>query len=302
MTTQDRQAKVLIVDDEPLNIEVMGEMLGDTYDIVFATNGEDALRLTAEEMPDIVLLDVIMPGMDGHDVCRRLKADLHTRDIPVIFVTALGNEGDEKIGLELGAIDYITKPASPLIVQARVRNHIELKRSQDVLRDLSQRDGLTGVSNRRAFDERLVQEWQRAQRNGTTLGLIMIDIDDFKAFNDTYGHLAGDDCLKRVAQSLLYKIARPADMLARYGGEEFVCILPETDTLGVARVGEHMRQGVEDLNIIHAQSSTGDGVSISLGGVSWKPQMQDKCEEMILAADTKLYEAKKTGRNRGVFS
>ena len=182
-----------------------------------------------------------------------------------------------------------------------MRNHIQLKRSQDLLRDLSQMDGLTRLANRRAFDNRLHQEWQRAQRNQTPLGLIMIDIDHFKAFNDTYGHLAGDDCLKRVAQALAGSVTRPADLMARYGGEEFACILPETDIKGVANIGEHMREAVEQLAIAHENSSVGAVVSISLGGQCWVPVQTDRCEELIAAADEKLYAAKAQGRNRSVF-
>lgn len=301
MTTGDHHAKLLIVDDEPLNIEMLGEILGDDYDIVFATNGEDALRLSSSEQPDLILLDVVMPGMDGHAVCRRLKGDAHTHDIPVIFVTALSNEGDETCGLDLGAIDYITKPVRAQIVRARVRNHIELKRSQDLLKSLSRRDGLTGLANRRAFDSRFEQEWHRAQRNGTPLGLIMIDIDHFKTFNDTYGHLPGDDCLKRVASALAGAVERPADMVARYGGEEFACILPETDASGIAEVGEHLRAAVYDLAIPHAQSSVCDIVTVSLGGVCRSPTPGDRYQDLITAADGMLYEAKENGRNRGVF-
>lgn len=308
------QGKVLIVDDEPLNIEILSETLGDAYDVVFATNGEDALRLTSAEMPDLILLDVVMPGVDGLEVCRRLKADSHTQDIPIIFVTALGAEGDEASGLQLGAIDYIAKPVRPQIVQARVRNHIQLKRSQDLLRDLSQLDGLTGIANRRAFDCRMLQEWHRAQRNGTSLGLIMIDIDHFKAFNDNYGHMAGDDCLKNVSQALLGMVSRPADMFARYGGEEFVCILPDTDAKGVSQVGENMREAVETLGIAHEYSTAKDVVTISLGGLCWSPapgdqpgdqpgkQSGDQYEDLIIAADAKLYEAKRLGRNCGIFA
>lgn len=298
----DAQAKVLVVDDEALNIEMTSAVLGDEYDILFATNGADAVRIAGEELPDLILLDVVMPGMDGFEVCRALKSGAATRDIPVIFVTALVEESNEAEGLELGAIDYVTKPMRPSIVQARVRNHIELKRSRDMLKKLSDVDGLTGIANRRVFDERLVLEWHRAQRIQTSLGLIFIDIDHFKLFNDTYGHLAGDDCLRRVAEALAGAVARPADLVARYGGEEFVCLMPETDQGGVEKIGQTMLDAVRDLRIPHDRNGSAPIVTISLGGGCLSPRSGDESALFLSAIDQRLYQAKEKGRNQGVFA
>src|SRR4030042_6365192 len=169
---------------------------------MFATSGKDALDIAAQHAPDLILMDVVMPEMDGYQVCARLKVDARTKDIPVIFVTSMGQEEDESKGLNCGAIDYLTKPISPSIVKARVHNHLELKRYRDSLRTLSTLDGLTGVPNRRRFDEVLNEEWRRARRNQTVLSLLLMDIDNFKSYNDHYGHLSGDDCLRKIARGV----------------------------------------------------------------------------------------------------
>ena len=178
--------------------------------------------------PDLVLLDIKMPGMDGYEVCRRLKQHATTRDIPVIFVTALGEEEDETRGLDAGAIDYITKPVSPRILRARVRAHLSAKDAQDRLAELSRIDELTGIANRRRFDEMLALEWRRNLRQRMPLSLVMCDIDYFKAFNDSHGHVAGDRCLRCVAVAVAGAMRRPTDLPARYGGEEFAALLSAT--------------------------------------------------------------------------
>jgi PleD family two-component response regulator len=219
-----KKQSVLIVDDMVSNIEILSGVLGSEYDVLFATSGKDALDIAHDQTPDLILLDVVMPDMDGYEVCAKLKADEKTRDIPVIFVTAMDQEEDESKGLNAGVIDYITKPVRSSIVKARVRNHLELKRYRDLLKELSTVDGLTGIPNRRRFDEVLESEWRRARRNQTPLSLLLMDIDFFKAYNDHYGHVAGDDCLRQLAKGLAEIVRRPADLVARYGGEEFVLL------------------------------------------------------------------------------
>jgi len=291
--------RILIVDDAATNIEILNEVLGAEYDSLFAMDGATALRLAIEQEPDLILLDVVMPGLDGHEVCKRLKAEPRTRGIPVIFISGLSDESDEAKGLEIGAIDYITKPFSPPIVRARVRNHLQLKRYQDMLERLSVIDGLTGIANRRRFDEALDLEWLRARRQGTKLSLIIIDVDCFKAFNDNYGHAAGDECLKRVAAVLADSVSRPGDLVARYGGEEFVVIMPETDAAGAIVIAETLRRDVLSLALPHAFSSAGDVVSVSVGGATVVPARHTQGhEELVKLADTRLYEAKHAGRNR----
>jgi diguanylate cyclase (GGDEF)-like protein len=296
-----QKATILVVDDNPLNIRVLNGVLSEEHEVLFATNGPDALNIARNRKPDLILLDIMMPGMDGYEVCKRLKADPVTAPIPVVFITALNQSEDEVRGLECGAIDYITKPVIPPVVKVRVKNQLDLKRYRDLLESLSHMDGLTGIPNRRRFDDYLRLEWRRAARSGARFSLLMIDIDDFKAFNDNYGHLAGDDCLKQVAQTLAQCAQRPADMVARYGGEEFVCVMPETDNAGALFLARHMLESVRDLAIAHEHSRTARVVTISVGAATLAPMNEQSPEDLIRLADEKLYQAKQQGRNRIVF-
>lgn len=289
---------ILIVDDIVANIEILNSILGSTYEILFATSGQDAIDIAKEQLPDLILLDVVMPGMDGYAVCSRLKAEEKTRDIPVIFVTAMDHEEDESKGLNAGVIDYIIKPIRPSIVKARIHNHLELKHYRDYLKNLSTLDGLTGIPNRRRFDEVLQNEWYRGNRNQTTISLLMMDIDYFKAYNDNYGHLAGDECLRRLARCLSESVRRPVDLPARYGGEEFVLLLPETDSDEAVTVARRLQEKTHQLNIPHAYSQAADHVTFSIGIATMIPS--DACSQLDLVnrADKLLYEAKHHGRNR----
>ena len=296
---EPKKQTILIVDDEPENIEILSELLGPEYEVFFAVNGREALEVAADQVPDIILLDILLtPEMDGYEVCSRLKKDPKTMAIPVIFITAMDREEDETRGLEAGAMDYITKPISPPIVRARVRNHLELKRYHDILENLSVTDGLTGIANRRRFDQFLEREWRRAIRSHSPLSLILMDIDLFKAFNDHYGHLAGDDCLRTLAQGLNEVIQRPADLLARYGGEEFACILPETDTQGATAVAEKIHRKIDDLNIAFPSPISGNHITVSMGLATLIPLKRQSSADLIRFADELLYEAKGQGRNR----
>ncbi len=294
----EQRQTILIIDDTPINIRVLSELLSDEYKVIFATNGQDCLAMARSERPDLILLDVMMPGMDGYEVCRRLKAEATTRDIPVIFVTALVSEADEARGLKAGAIDYITKPISPIIVKMRIRNHLELKRHRDLLADMAAIDGLTGIPNRRRFDEVLHMEWHRAQRTGKPLSLLMIDIDHFKRYNDSYGHLQGDDCLRDVARAFAELVHRGGDFVARYGGEEFVCVLAETDAQGAQIVAERLLAAVSDLNIPHETSPVAPRVTVSIGYCTASSVSGHSWEQLIDCADRNLYRAKQAGRNR----
>lgn len=302
MTMKDEKARVLIVDDMPQNIKLLHESLQDEYQVFFATSGKDALRIASTTKPDIVLLDIMMPEMHGYEVCRRMKADPLLKDIPVIFITAMGQLEHETIGLEMGAVDYIAKPFNPYLIKLRVRNQIEMKRQRDMLAELANMDGLTGIKNRRAFDDYCEREWLRAIRDRHPVSLLMIDIDHFKDFNDHYGHVAGDDCLKAVAKTLAQSVERPADLLARYGGEEFVCLLPETDSGGAMNVAEKMRDNVSALGIPHAFSGVSHVVTVSIGVATAFPGRDLPSELLLKTADDKLYEAKKEGRNRIICS
>jgi diguanylate cyclase (GGDEF)-like protein len=239
-----------------------------------------------------------MPEKDGYQVCHELKQGDKTRDIPVIFVTANNQEEDESRGFEAGVVDYITKPVRASIVKARVRTQLELKRYQDHLKSLSTIDGLTGIANRRKFDETLETEWRRARRNQSALSLIMMDIDYFKAYNDNYGHLAGDECLKRLASELGEICRRPADLFSRYGGEEFVMLLPDIDSRGAASMADRVQEKVRGIRIPHAYSLVADHVTFSMGVATMVPQDDQTQFDLINAADNLLYIAKQNGRNQ----
>ncbi len=297
---RDGKLMILLVDDAPTNIQMLNETLKDGYHLFFATNGKDALRIAAESLPDLVLLDVIMPEMDGYEVCRALKADPSLRNIPIIFITAMNQQEDEAIGLELGAVDYITKPFNPTIVRLRIRNQIELKRQRDLLARLSHLDGLTGIPNRRALDDIMEREWRRGTRSLKPLSLLMLDIDHFKAYNDRCGHLAGDDCLRTVAQTLKSPLGRAADIVGRYGGEEFLAILPETDAAGAWVVAEEIRAAVSNLALAHPASPQGNTVTVSIGIATAVAHREQHHTCLLEAADRALYQAKQEGRNRVV--
>ena len=296
---QATPASILIVDDVPTNIQVLAEALRKHYRVQVATNGRDALAVAqTRPQPDLVLLDVMMPAMDGFEVCRRLKEDPATRHIPVVFVTAKDDVADEERGLMLGAVDDIAKPFHLPVVRARVRNHLALKLKADLLESLANIDSLTDIANRRRFDEKLAAEWRRCQRSGLPLSLIMIDIDHFKAFNDHFGHGAGDICLVTIAATLSANLSRPGDLVARYGGEEFAVILPETDPAGAVRIAERMRVALAEQGMAQAPGDERSIVTLSAGVAGRVPDEQADVAELVAAADRKLYEAKTLGRNR----
>ncbi|MEO8646933.1 diguanylate cyclase [Pseudomonas sp.] len=290
--------KLLIVDDQPTNIRVLHELFRQDCDVFMATSGEQAISVCQTQLPDLILLDVVMEGMDGHEVCRRLKADPATQGIPIIFITAQQQESDEVLGLELGAVDFITKPINTTIVRARVRTHLTLKLQSDLLRSMALMDGLTGVANRRKFNEDILAAWRLCLREQKPLSLILVDVDYFKRYNDRYGHQAGDDCLKSVAQTLSETVRRPYDLVARYGGEEFACVLPNTVLSGAVEIAERMQERVRTLGIEHSASDVDRVVTISLGVATLTPTRDLEFQALIEAADKQLYEAKNAGRAR----
>ncbi|MCB1916150.1 MAG: diguanylate cyclase [Rhodocyclaceae bacterium] len=290
---------VLAVDDVPANLDVLVEHLHrEDIELTVAISGEEGLALAQELRPDLILLDVMMPGMDGFEVCRRLKADPELADIPVLFLTAAHDDVEIERGLALGAVDYVSKPFSLPILKARMHNHLALKRKSDELAQLASTDGLTRVANRRQFDISFESEWLRAQRHGRALSLIVVDVDHFKRFNDRYGHAEGDQCLKRVAEALSSCSRRPGDLVARYGGEEFVALLPDTDAVAARAIGEKMLAAVSALAIAHADNSACCNVSVSLGLATVVPGEPGSAADLLASADRRLYRAKAAGRNR----
>ncbi|MCK8603511.1 diguanylate cyclase [Desulfoferrobacter suflitae] len=330
---QSGKNKILIVDDVPPNIEILNSMLHDDYEIYFATNGQDALAIAAAVMPQLVLLDIMMPEMDGYEVCRSLKNDPSLQDIPIIFITAMDRVENETQGLELGAVDYITKPFNPAIVKLRVRNQLELKRQRDVLdaksiqlhlanealrqanvtleeqklqlenanrllEKMAIEDALTGLANRRHFNEVLNAEIQRGHRHTDDLSLIMCDVDYFKRYNDHYGHMAGDQCLHVIGRLLPQVFKRSGELSARYGGEEFAVILPRTPAERARNLAEVLRLEVFGLGIEHRFSDVAHCITISVGVVSTANFEGRDMEWFIKAADAALYQSKERGRNR----
>lgn len=299
MCEQLKKQKILIVDDSSFNSAYLSNILKDQYQIRAVKSGKEAFEIAfSQEPPDLILLDVIMPDIDGYEVCKKLKEEDITKSIPVIFITGRFSEEDEIYGFSLGAADYISKPYNSVIVKARIKTHMELKMYRDYLESISYLDGLTGIHNKRRFNERFEYMWDSAKREKSIISIIMIDIDNFKAFNDIYGHQAGDICIIQVAQQLSKSVSRVTDFVGRYGGEEFICILLNTDEENMFLAAEEMRKKVMELKICHSGSGVSDVVTVSLGVATCIPDKDMDANELISLADEALYTSKKTGRNK----
>lgn len=323
-----KTAKILIVDDRPENLLTLEGVL-DKPDLTLirANSGEEALAQTLDHDFALVLMDVQMPGMDGYETAELLRGSTRTKNIPIIFVTAASAERERIFrGYDSGAVDFLFKPLEPAVLISKVGIFLDLFRQKDELEEktreldakvveleelqqqleetneqlllLSSMDGLTGLLNRRRFDEILIEEWQRNLRDLTPLSLLMVDIDHFKAYNDNYGHIMGDNCLKRVAQGLASSLQRHVDKVARYGGEEFTVILPGTDALGAMQVAERMKEIIASSNIEHCGSDTANMVTISIGVSTVVPSRELIPTQLVETADKALYLAKGAGRNR----
>jgi diguanylate cyclase (GGDEF)-like protein len=320
-------ATILIVDDDMQSCKLLETLLQpEGYRTLRATNGADALASIAECAPDLILLDIMMPGMDGCQVATQLKANPATSSIPIIMVTAQNDRSARLSGLHAGAEEFLTKPVDRAELWLRVRNLLRLKELGDFFRShslhleqqvqartadlqrlgaananlehLSLHDGLTDLANRRHFDAYLAGQMAIARRHQRALALVMCDVDAFKAYNDQYGHQAGDACLKQVAAALRSCCRRPADMPARYGGEEFAVILPDTELIGAARIAESARDAVARLQIPHEHSPASPFVSVSGGVAVLLPNIDMTAPQLTEAADRALYQAKQRGRNR----
>lgn len=319
---------ILIVDDSPDELFLFQLTLqGAGYkDVIIANSAKEALDIMERSKTansginvDLILMDLVMPDMDGIEACRRIKDDEQLRDIPIVIVTAVSEFEQLESAFNAGAMDYLNKPVRKAELLLRVRSLLKLKKEIDnrkkhefelehlagqlasanrMLQRIAILDGLTGIANRRYFDEVMEEEWLRAIRDKAPLSIIMIDIDYFKAFNDTYGHQAGDEALKTVAMALKDTLKRPADMIARYGGEEFVAVLPETEIKGAVAIAEAMRLNIDALNIPHVNSHPQDHMTISLGVASIVPERNTSYPVLIAAADKALYMAKGKGRNQ----
>ena len=317
---------VLVIDDQLMVIEAVRRMLASEEDVDFhyCTDPTKAIEVAIQIQPTVILLDLVMPEIDGMTLVRFFRSNKKTENIPVIVLSTIDAAIDKSAAFTAGASDYIVKLPDKIELIARVRSHsrsylnrierdqafeelrqvkAELEESNSALQLLSCQDGLTGIANRRRFDEFMAKEWKRANREKATISLILIDIDFFKAYNDNYGHQEGDDALKGVAKTLNASLNRPADLLARYGGEEFVMVLPETTLGGAAKLAEKMTQEIFNVQIPHEFSDAANVITVSMGVACCEPDKRyNSVETLVKAADKALYEAKERGRNQVVAS
>jgi len=296
-----KEFTILIADDEKTNLDILGSILSPIYNLIISRSGARAIELAKERQPDLILLDVLMPDMTGFDVIEKLKESEITARIPVIFITGLSNDEDEERGFFLGAVDYITKPFNKAIVKARVNTHIRIVDQMRTIEQIGLVDMLTKISNRRGFEERLKVEWNRALREKTSISILVMDIDKFKNYNDTYGHQQGDAALKAFADTASKSLMRGVDFAARWGGEEFIILLPSTNIDGAAEIAERVRKNVEAVSI-----PTDEGIetkiTVSIGVCSIVPTPNDFIKDFIEKADRAMYRAKQEGRNKFVVS
>lgn len=294
----DNQTLILLVDDNFKNLQVLGTILENRYKTAVATSGFEALNFLKNRKPDLILLDIVMPEMSGLDLCRQIKSSPETKEIPVIFVTAKTQIDDVVKGFDAGAVDYITKPFHSTELLVRVHTHIDLRKKTLLLKAISQMDGLTMIPNRRHFDEFLSLEMRRCSRERQPLSVIMIDVDYFKLYNDFYGHIKGDDCLKLVAEVIRRSAKRPGDLPARYGGEEFSVVLGNTGLDNALMIARKICSDIEGLKIPHKGSKANNVVTVSIGAASVIPGRETSPAWLIEQADKCLYKAKQEGRNR----
>jgi len=297
MTENKKEFTILITDDEKMNVEILGGILSPMYNLLISRNGARALELAKAHSPDLILLDVLMPDMTGFEVIAKLKESDATNKIPVIFITGLTSAEDEERGFFLGAVDYITKPFNKSIVKARVNTHIKIVDQMRTIERIGLIDPLTKISNRRGLENRLNAEWGRAYREHQPISIMMMDIDKFKNYNDTYGHQQGDKALREFAQIAVESLLRPVDFPARWGGEEFIILVSDTDIGGAAEVAERVRKNVES-SVILTEDGAETRITVSIGVHSVIPGTELPTTDFIEKADQALYRAKEAGRNR----
>ena len=324
-TAQSARTRVMLVDDQAIVAEALRRMLESEEDIDYHYCGDPA-KAVEEAIafaPTVILQDLVMPDIDGLMLLKFFRSNSNTKAIPIVVLSSKEDPKVKSEAFELDASDYLVKFPDKLEVIARIRAHSrsflaqqqrdeayralrelqkELEAKNVELERLSSLDGLTGIANRRIFDEFISNEWMRAARDGTPLSLVLIDIDHFKTYNDNYGHQGGDDCLRQVAHALAATVNRPSDLVARYGGEEFVVVMPGTAREGAIKIADALRTGIDSMNLPHAHSSTADHVTISLGVSTVVPTNDGKPEMLIEKADGALYKSKESGRNQYQFA
>lgn len=295
---QIRRPRILVADDQVANVHLIHDLFGDVYDIFMATDGEQAVAHSRAVMPDLILMDIKLPVVDGHEACRRLKADNLTRGIPVIFLATDNGEENEAMAFELGGVDFIAKPLRKSVVRARVSSHLESKLQTDLLNSIALVDGMTGVANRMRFHEELQRDWLLCARNQQPMSLLMIQVDDFQHYSDHYGRQQGEDCLRQVAEIINQTFKRPYDLTARYSGEVFVCLLPDTDANGARLLSQKICDEVRAYGIEHVPSDAGNVVSVSIGLATTFPCHNEPAQVLLKAAERQLYESRRHGRDR----
>jgi len=299
METKNKKNTILIVDDEPMNIVVLTHILKPDYTVYIEKDGMSCMEAVYELMPDLIILDILMPTMSGFEVITALKNDAATKDIPVIFITGLNSSKDEEKGLKLGAADYISKPFSPAVVKLRVKHQLQIVNQMRIIYKISITDELTGIGNRRYFYNNLEKEWQRAMRRKDPMSFLILDIDNFKYYNDTFGHLQGDIVLKETAQLIEKSLARVTDKAARWGGEEFAVILPHTDLDGAKFVAEKIRAAIDE-HVFSTEAPGSTHITVSIGINCRVPNHASNytLKNFVSDADKLLYRAKATGKNK----
>jgi diguanylate cyclase (GGDEF)-like protein len=290
-------AQLLLVEDDELNALVLKTILSEEYDVACCASGEECITYCQSHLPDVILMDVEMPGMNGLETCKRLKKNTVTVDIPVIFVTSHHQDQEQTLCWEAGGSDFVVKPVNALTLKHRVAAQVKLTRQHELLKSMAFIDGLTGVYNRHYLTSELDKKLSYAKRNHDAFSLIMADIDWFKKYNDFYGHLKGDDCLKRVANIIKDNLLRGEDSVVRYGGEEFVCIVPQVDQHGLETLSAALNQCVYDADLQHESSPLGR-ITLSIGGVYSPEVTQTDGQVWLGSADKLLYRAKHSGKNQ----
>jgi len=293
----EKKNSLLIVDDDASNLMELSRILQDEYKIHAVKDGRYALEKIDEYLPDLILLDIIMPDLNGFEIIEKLKESEKTRTIPVMFITSATESTDEIKGLASGAVDYIHKPFNETIVKLRVRHHIEILNQMRKIEQLSMSDQLTNLPNRRCFESRINEEWSKAAREKTPLSVLMIDIDRFKNYNDSYGHQQGDIALRAIADTFNQTLKRPGDFAARWGGEEFIVLLSNTDLQGAFDVAKQIRMYIEGMEI-PGSNDLMKKVTVSIGVNTRVLDNNDTIEQFISKADMALYDAKNKGRNK----
>ncbi len=297
----NNKQKVLIIDDEKTNLKILSGILKDEVEVILAKDGETGFFKAKELLPDLILLDVIMPKLTGFEVIEKLKNEASTSNIPVIFVTGQLDVQQEEKGLELGACDYIQKPFHVEILKARVRLHLRMAKQRDLLEKRANIDSLTSVANRRLYDQTFDSLWGKAIKQRQIFSLVVIDIDDFKKYNDFFGHAAGDRALEKVASAIAENLSSSNDFLARYGGEEFVALLPNTLACDAIKNMNTCLEAVANLKINHDPSAEHEFLTVSLGGVSYLPIVESCQDTLFKIADDMLFKAKSNGKNQVVW-